>query len=136
MYFTDKTDAGKRNLEEYKVFKDTSSSEEDDFSEYEQLNPNTIIKPLTTKTGNIENDVKRSPPPMKEKPRTPPKPMRRTTKSKSQSLDQVAMEAADSVSKNAKENKRMERESKSVDNSGKKLCLEFTDSNKKFTRKH
>ena len=108
------------------MFKDTSSSEEDDFSEYEQLNPNTIIKPLTTRTENI--DVKRSSPPMKEKPRTPPKPVRRTTKSKSKSLDQVAMEAAESVSKNAEENKRMDTESKSVDNSGKELCLEFSNS--------
>ena len=102
------------------MFKDTSSSEEDDFSEYEQLNPNTIIKPVTTRRESIENDVKRSPPPMKEKPRTPPKPVRRTTKSKSQSLDQVAMEAAESISKNAKENKRMDTASKSGDNSGKK----------------
>ena len=103
------------------MFKDTSSSEDIDFSEYEQLNPNTIIKPLPTRRENVDKDVKRSPPPVKEKPRTPPKPMRRTTKSKSPSLDQAAMEAAESVSENAKDNKRMEKESKNVSNSGKKV---------------
>ena len=105
------------------MFKDSSSSEEEDFSEYEQLNPNTIMKPVPTRRENVEKDVKRSPPPVKEKPRTPPKPVRRTTKSQSKSLDQAAMEAAESAMENAKDDKRMETESENVGNSGKKLCL-------------
>ena len=105
------------------MFKDSSSSEEDDFSEYEQLNPNTIMKPVPSRRENVQKDVKRSPPPVQEKPRTPPKPVRRPTKSKSQSLDQAAMEAAQSAMENAKDDKGMEMESKNVGNSGKQLYL-------------